>query len=457
MKNKLCLLLLSLLCIANISHAHNDKIIYQFDIRSEINSKAWIYTQQALREAKDIDASLVVLCLNTYGGEVVYADSIRTAILQFDIPIVAFIDNNAASAGALISIACDRIYMKSGSMIGASTVVSGASGEKAPDKYQSYMRATMRSTAESHGIDSTTGKWLRDPAIAEAMVDENNSIVNGKILTFTASEAINNNYCEAIVENIDEIIALENIDPELVTFKIYKPSAIDSIKGTLLGTALRSMLIMLIFGGIFYEIKTPGLGLPIIVAIVAAFLYFAPLFIDGLASVWEIIIFVTGLMLILAEIFLIPGFGVAGISGIILSILGLTFSLINNDIRFDFENFEFINISWNAIGEAAFTVFFGIISSSILIIYLSSRIGSGGIFSKLSLETTQNIEDGYVSVDLEQSDLIGRQAIVTSDLRPSGKIEIDGKRYDAISQMKYISKGTTVTVKRMRNGNVYVE
>ena len=162
-------LIIIALCIANCTLIAQS--IYKFAIHEEINSKTWIYTKEALKEANELKPELIILHLNTYGGEVVYADSIRTAILRCETPIVAYIDNNAASAGALISIACDRIYMRTGSQIGAATVVSGVDGSKMPDKYQSYMRATMRATAESHGKDSL-GRWHRDPLIAEAMVDE---------------------------------------------------------------------------------------------------------------------------------------------------------------------------------------------------------------------------------------------------------------------------------------------
>ena len=134
--------------------------------------------------------------MDTYGGALTDADEIRTAILNYERPIYAFINKDAASAGALISIACDSIFMSTGSSIGAATVVTGE-GEAAPDKYQSYMRSIMRSTAEAKG---------RNPEIAEAMVDEeirlDSLIKDGKVLTFSVSEAIEYGFCEAEVEGI---------------------------------------------------------------------------------------------------------------------------------------------------------------------------------------------------------------------------------------------------------------
>lgn len=135
--------------------------VYKYDIKEDIARPAVYKTQKAFEEADSLGADLVLIHMNTYGGAVDAADSIRTRILQSKIPVMVFIDNNAASAGALISIACDRIYMRTGSNMGAATVVD-ATGQVVPDKFQSYMRSTMRSTAEAKG---------RDPEIAQAMVD----------------------------------------------------------------------------------------------------------------------------------------------------------------------------------------------------------------------------------------------------------------------------------------------
>ena len=146
----------------------HQKLVYKFNIKENIAPAIWRQTKQAFAEADSLKADLFLIHMNTYGGTVVDADSIRTRILNSSIPVVVFVDNNAASAGALISIACDRIYMRSGASIGAATVVN-QTGQKLPDKYQSYMRSTMRSTAEAHGKDTiiagqdTTYKWKRDP------------------------------------------------------------------------------------------------------------------------------------------------------------------------------------------------------------------------------------------------------------------------------------------------------
>ncbi|MFA7137881.1 MAG: nodulation protein NfeD, partial [Bacteroidales bacterium] len=266
--------------------------VYVFEIREEIAKPVWRKTQMAFDEAIDTKSSLILIHLNTYGGQVDFADSIRTRILQSTIPVYVFIDNNAASAGALISIACDSIYMRPGGNIGAATVVN-QSAEQLPDKYQSYMRAMMRSTAETNG---------RDPQIAQAMVDPDVEVEGisekGKVLTFTTQEALDNGFCEGIANNYQEVIknytTLQN--PEIV---VQKLTLLDKLIGMLISPAISGLLIMVIIGGIYFELQSPGIGFPSIAAVTAALIYFAPLYLEGLAAHWEIAIFIVGIILVM--------------------------------------------------------------------------------------------------------------------------------------------------------------
>ena len=206
------LVALSLCSLAML--ASNPALLYRIDIHQEIGSTSWRYLQDGMHQAYEKEADAVILHLNTYGGLVLHADSMRTLILNARIPVYAYIENNAASAGALIALACDSIYMQSGARMGAATVVN-ETGQAMPDKYQSYMRATMRATAQAQGSDTTITQqgdtlvtWRRNPIIAEAMVDERVVIPHlsdsGQILTFTANEALEHNYCEGIVESVEE-------------------------------------------------------------------------------------------------------------------------------------------------------------------------------------------------------------------------------------------------------------
>ena len=334
--------------------------------------------------------------MNTYGGTVVDADSIRTRILNSKIPVVVFVDNNAASAGALISLACNRIYMRSGASIGAATVVN-QNGQKMPDKYQSYMRSTMRATAESHGKDTiisgqdTTYRWKRDPLIAEAMVDERvfipGVIDSGKILTFTPAEAMKNGYCEGICESVKEVLKMNGMDNARMVE--YKPTKLEQFIGFMVNPVVSGILIMLILGGIYFEMQAPGIGFPLGVAVVSAVLYFSPLYLEGLAANWEILMFIIGLILIALEIFVVPGFGITGISGITLAFSGLVLSLIKN------VNFSFDEVQGNELLIALGTVFLGSVGGISLAIYLSQKLFTAetGRFAHMSLKEVMSLEE----------------------------------------------------------------
>ncbi|MCC8095728.1 MAG: nodulation protein NfeD [Tannerellaceae bacterium] len=404
-------------------------------------------------EADSLQASDIILHMNTYGGLVEAADPMRTAILYNPVPVSVFIDNNAASAGALISIAAEHIYMRKGANIGAATVVN-QTGEAMPDKYQSYMRSMVRSTAEAHGKDTiiqgkdTTFRWKRDPLIAEAMVDERvivpNLIDTGKVLTFTAEEAVAWGYCDGIAESIEEVIHdLGYTDYEI---RHYTPSWFDHVKGFLMNPILQSLLILIIIGGIYFEMQTPGIGFPSAAAIIAAILYFAPLYIDGLAQNWEILLFILGLILLMAEIFVIPGFGIAGITGIIFIIGSLTTALLNN------TDFNFEGVSNSELGTATLTVLAGLVCSILLIIWISHKIGSRGMLNKMALHA--HLEEARSVPDL--SGLIGIHGVAATVLRPSGKVTIAGEIYDAVSESGFIEKGSEVQVSRVENAQIYV-
>ena len=429
-------------------------LVYQIDIQQEIDKTSWIYLKNGLAEAEYLHAQAVLIHMNTYGGLLEAADSMRTAILYSPIPVSVFIDNNAASAGALISIACQRIYMRKGANIGAATVVD-QTGKAMPDKYQSYMRSMIRSTAEAHGKDTlitqqdTTYRWQRDPLIAEAMVDDRvivpNLIDSGKVLTFTAEEAMKWNYCDGLAESVDQVIT-EYMGYSSYELVAYQPSWYDRVKGFLLSPMLQSLLIMLIIGGIYFEMQTPGIGFPLATSVVAAVLYFAPLYIDGLAQSMEILAFLLGLLLLLVEIFVIPGFGIAGISGIVVFGGGLTLSLLGN------RDFDFQQVSAADSGRAALTVLVGLGIGFALILWLSHKIGSKGPLRRVAL----NADLGEAISSPTHQELIGKEGIAQTVLRPSGKVQIEGQIYDGISESGFVEKGEPIVVIKSENAQVYV-
>lgn len=452
-------LLLLLSAIVSLTGSAQDKKfqVIQFEIREEIAPSATRIVSKALQAAVDSNADLVIIHMNTYGGLLNDGDSIRQAILNSTIPVWVFIDKNAASAGALIAIACDKIFMAPGSSMGSATVVDG-SGAVLPDKYQSYMRSMMRATAESHGADTiingqdTVIKYKRDPLIAEAMVDPR-TVVPGlidstKVLAFTPEEAIKYNYCEGKYLSITDVLKGEGIASYKIT-KVEK-SQMDKIIGFLANPAISGVLISIILFGIFFELRTPGVGFPLAAAVLAAFLYFAPLYLEGLAANWEILVFIAGLALIALELFVLPGFGVAGISGIFLMVSALVLSMVRN-IQFDFT------FTTSAQLNTALAVVLGALLAFVGLTFLFGRtMLNNPVFRRLILADT--LEGARVGTqNISGNDPMQKEGIAFTDLRPMGKVKIEGVIYNARTYGGFIEKGSTIRVIGNEYGYLLVE
>jgi membrane-bound serine protease (ClpP class) len=407
------------------------KSVMVMEIKSEIDPRVTRYVDLALKHAEETKAEVVIIEMDTYGGILTDAKDIVDKIMGFKKPIWVFINSDAASAGALISIACDSIYMSPGASIGAATVVD-ASGERAPDKYQSYMRSIMRSTAEEN---------KRNPTIAEGMVDERVELDSikkeGQVITFSTSEAIRYGYCEGKVESIEDILKKNNIaDYELDRFSL---SGTDRVIAFFLNPFLSGLLILAIIGGIYFEMQAPGLGFAGLVALVALILYLVPYYLNGLAENWEIIAFFIGLILIGLEVFVIPGFGVAGIAGIAVTIMSLVLIMLNND-AFDFEF-----VPMNDIVFAFSAAVGGLLGGMALLFVGGARLANTKLYKRVALTDTQDRSAGYTS-SFNQKDMKGKRGITETVLRPSGKITIEGQLYDAFTRGEYIEKGESVEV-----------
>lgn len=450
MVRRLFLIILTV-AMAALSAMSAPQKVFVLHLDDEIGSTTWRHTRQALDRAAEAGAGVLVVHLNTYGGSVVHADSIRTSLLNTPMKTVAFVDNNAASAGALIALACDTVVMRRGAAMGAATVVNGADGAAMPDKYQSYMRAIMRSTAESHGRDSA-GQWRRDPLIAEAMVDSRvevpGLIDSTKVLTFTADEALRWRYADYKAESLDE--ALGKVGVSDYTLDEYKPTWVDSLIGFLTNPAVQAVLIMIIVGGIYMELHTAGMGFPSAAAIVAAVLYFLPIYLTGIASPWIVLLFVVGLVLVVLEVFVVPGFGVTGISGFICVGLSLVFALIEN---YSFSlSYADTSALWWSLGTFAT----GIVLAIAAVWYLTSSHGPRWVRRHTDLLTELSARDGFVGVDMQPLRHVGHEGRAITDMRPAGKVEVDGDVLDAVSAMGFIHAGTKVKVTKYENAQVYV-
>lgn len=429
-------LILSFWASASDSHT----LIYRIRLDQDIDKASQRLVVLGLEKASGANADYVLLDLDTYGGAVDAADSIRSAILRYPKPVVAYVNMQAASAGALISIACDSIYMKTGSSIGAATVVD-QSGNVMPDKYQSFMRGMMRSTAQATG---------RDPKIAESMTDTAN------VLTLTPTEAIAVGYCEGIAESYQDVAkCIAGGDDYIIKDMADEMTWLDKLIQFLLHPLLQSIFMMMIVGGIFVEIRTPGIGLPLLTAVVGALLYFAPAYMVNLLSNWELLLFIAGLILLVMEIFVIPGFGVCGILGIIAVVLALAFGMVDNADFYEIDGTFTLTPLLRPICivtvSAAAAIFGGV--------WLVRRLYTTRSFDYIALRDEMSASEGYSGVVMGLEVLIGQNVTVLNDLKPSGKVRSgDGRIYEAVLQTGgYASKGEVLKVVAAEQGRLYCE
>ncbi len=434
-KLKKFFLLLVFLFISSFNYGQK---VYYGEITSEIDLGLAPYIARVVEEASENGADAIIFKINTFGGRVDAATQIKDVILSSKIPTIAFINNRAISAGALIALSCRKIAMAPGSSIGAATVVDQA-GKKVGEKYQSYMRGEMRSTAEKNG---------RRTDIAQGMVDER-VIIDGlvdstQLITLTSIEARKYEIADTLVSNLDEVLAAFDLKGAEV-IKVDSNWA-EGVVRFLNNPIVSSILIMIGFFGLFAEIKTPGWGLPGTAGLIALTLFFGSSYILELASGLEIILFIIGLVLIALEIFVIPGFGVAGIGGIILVIVSLFLSLISSGPLVDYE---MISV---AIIQLAAALLFSLAG----IFILAKFLPKSSIFNRLVLSQSETAELGFVSHPSELA-LVGAKGIALTTLRPAGSAEFNGKKYDVVAEWDYIERGRKILVLRVEGIKVVVK
>lgn len=427
----LIIILLSLTTFAQ------QKIVYVGYIDSEIDLGLAPYVSRVISDAEKDNADAIIFKINTFGGRVDAATQIKDAILNSRIKTIAFINNRAISAGALIALSCNKIIMVPGSSIGAATVVD-QSGQKVGEKYQSYMRSEMRSTAEKNG---------RPTKIAEGMVDERvvipGLVDSTQLVTLTSEEALKYKIADTVETSFEGVLAYLN----LKNAKVVEVSSnwAEGVVKFLNNPIVSSILIMIGFFGLMAEIKTPGWGVAGTTGLIALTLFFGSSYILQLASVIEILMFVVGLGLLLVEIFIIPGFGITGISGIILIFASIFLSLLGSKPFIDMERVSI------AIIQLSGSILFALIGIFVLAKYLPKSKA----FNKLVLAQSEKAEEGFVSYP-SIKELVGKEGIAFTTLRPGGTAEIDGKRIDVVAESEYITQGTKIKVLRVEGIKVVV-
>ncbi len=417
----------------------SDGAVYRVPVSGMIDNALAKYIDRALKDAQDAGASAILFEMDTFGGLVEAADHIRIAILDTPLPTIVFVNKNAASAGALIAYANDVIVMAPGSSIGAAAVVD-ATGAYASEKYQSYMRGHMRATAEANG---------RDPLIAEAMVDDSLSISGvvgaGELLTLTANEAFRLRVADAIFSSSDEIVAsLGLADRDQFT---HHASGVERLLRFLGSPVVASILMLMMMGGLYFELQTPGVGFPGLMSFFGAALFFAPHYMLGLVQSWEIVVFIIGVLLLFVEVFVIPGFGLAGIVGLIMVIASLLAALIGN-VGLAFPG-------GGQIAQAAATLAAALVLLVVLAVSLGKYLPQSQRFGRFVLLPELSSADGFTSAETDYS-LVGIIGKAVTGLRPSGVAELDGRRVDVIAQGTFVEAGTSVEVVDVRGSRVEV-
>jgi len=384
------------------------------------------FIERSLSEAADAGAAAVILDVDTPGGRVDAAERIADALRDSRVPVYAFVNRRAFSAGALISLATERIYMRPGSVIGAATPVDGA-GAKASEKIVSAMRSEMRALAED--------KWL-DPAVAEAMVDEDIEIPGvverGKLLTLTTEEAVTLGYA-AEVEDFDGL--LDELGLAEAGERVMTINWAERLVRFFSNPVVAPFLLSLGFLGLLIEIKTPTFGMAGVAGLIALSLFFGSHLLIGLAGLEDVIVFAVGLVLLGVEVFVIPGFGLFGILGGIAVLGGLFMSLLGSlPTMPDFTRAGMV------LTTSALIV---LVTAWVIIRSLpgSSRLTRSGIL--LASRTDRRV--GYESAP-HRTDLVGREGLAITDLRPSGTGLFEDERVDVVSESEWIQAGTPIRI-----------
>jgi membrane-bound serine protease (ClpP class) len=415
-------------CADRVVDAPRDGVAYRVPVTGVIELGLAPFIERSLAEARAANAAAVILDIDTPGGRVDAAQRIVKALQDAEIPTYALVNPHAFSAGAMIALATDRVYMRPGSVIGAATPVTGE-GQTAPEKIVSAMRAEMRSLAERRGLD---------PRIAEAMVDESIAVEGvveaGKLLTLTAVEAERIGYAE-MVDDFRGLLVVLDLEAERVVDT--RPNWAEGVVRFITNPLVAPFLLSLGFLGLIIEIKTPTFGLAGIAGATALALFFGGHYLVGLAGWEELILLSVGLVLLAIEVFVVPGFGVFGILGIGGILASIYLSMIGSmSTLVDYTNAAMV------------------LSASMLIVLVSGwaimrtlpknmRLYRSGIL----LGEVTGRDTGYLSATV-RGELVGRRGVAVTDLRPAGVGRFDGERIDIVAEEGWLTAGTAIEIVR---------
>ena len=415
--------------------------VYHVDMKLEgmIDPGVSAFVERVIEDAEANEVDAIVFEIDTFGGRVDAATVIRDAILDSEALTIAFINKRAISAGALISLACDKIVMAQAGTMGATTPVDG-SGTKASDKVTSYMRAEMRATAESTG---------RDAKIAEAMVDERVDIPGlsaeaGRPATLTTEQSLNYEMADETAESLRDVLSIYDLgEAEIVPIEL---NWAEHVVRLLTHPAVTSILLAVAMFGLIAEVRTPGWGLGGTLALVALGIFFGSHLVVKLAEWQELAIFAVGLGLLLVEVIVIPGFGIAGLAGVGLMLGSLVVTQLGDFQLWNVDEIAAVIVRLSASMVGAFVL-------SLVMLRSLPRMAS---FNRLVLETETRASEGYVSSSREEDELLGKEGVTVSELRPAGIALIDGRRTDVVTDGEFVAVDQAVEVVEVSGNRVVV-
>ena len=384
------------------------------------------FLARGLETAVNDGAGAVVLDINTFGGRVDAATQMKDLIFNAPLPVVAFV-HRAWSAGALISLAADHIIMAPGSSIGAAEPRLGQ--QPADEKTVSALREEFVATAEATG---------RDPQLAAAMVDADvdipGVIAAGKLLSLSAQRAVELGLADAILADYQEVLVYLGYPEADITF--FQTTAAERIARFITNPVVSPLFLTLGFTGLVLELYTAGWGIPGTIGLLSLGLYFGGHLVAGLAGWWVVGLFLVGILLLLLELLVIPGFGVAGVSGII-TVLASIILAAGNSV------------------QAAVSLVIALGATVLLVGFLLRYLTKTQRWQWFILADRLDKEHGYIA-PMDLQGLAGKEGVALTPLRPAGTAEIEGERYDVISEGSFIPAGTRLVVVRVEGARVLV-
>ncbi|MGM0828405.1 MAG: NfeD family protein [Bacillota bacterium] len=411
-----------------LSSAENTKKVYVIPIHKEVEKGLHAFLERAISDAEENNAELIVFDIDTPGGLVTVAGDIGQLLDGVETKTVAFVNNHALSAGAFISLHADEIYMVPNGQIGSAAVIDQA-GNAADKKAQSYWLSAMKSAAESNG---------RDPQVALAMADESVvikelGIEKGELLTLGSKEAKQVGYSEGTVANLDELYETLGVDESSVVN--VEETFAEKLARFITNPVVVPILLSLASLGLIVELYSPGFGIAGSIGLISLVLFFYGHLVAGLAGYETIILFIIGMALIVAEFFLPGGIaGGLGIGAILASIM-----LAGGDVV--------------QMGISLLIAL--LIAVATMIIFVKVFGKKMKFFNKIILKDSTSTESGYVS-NINRLELIGKEGVTKTPLRPSGTVIVDDERIDAVTEGGFIKAGERVKIVKVEGSRIVV-